>query len=255
STHNCVVTIHGHDTRVLFDGGACVSVCSPQFLQRVGITDFDPVSSIGIQTIQGRAKVLGEVRGVPICFGERVVFPVSCVIIDAPFDILLGRGFMEAADAATDWKRSAYWMYSQDYGIFIDATGKTAPLVYRKDSPEWRDLSPPPSIHDMDHIPALSRTPAPGTRQEGVGPLLHENQTPSAITEASSDSSDSTFTTEANSSDTDTDPDITSTTTCAASALEDIVPDPDSSSDSDNSPSSDPDTQDEDFLFAQALFD
>jgi len=132
STHNFPLTVHGCPTRAFLDGGACVNVCSPSFLKRVGITKFDPVSSLSIQTIQGRAEVLGEVHNVPLCFANAVTVAVSCVIIDVPFDLLLGRGFLELMKGSTDWDRSAYWMSIEGYEIYIDATGKTPPVVMRK---------------------------------------------------------------------------------------------------------------------------
>lgn len=126
------MTVHGCPTRAFLDGGACVNICSPSFLKRVGITKFDPVSSLSIQTIQGRAEVLGEVHNVPLCFANAVTVAVSCVVIDVPFDLLLGRGFLELMKGSTDWDRSAYWMSIEGYEIYIDATGKTPPVVTRK---------------------------------------------------------------------------------------------------------------------------
>ncbi|KAI9234790.1 MAG: hypothetical protein BYD32DRAFT_464063 [Podila humilis] len=142
STHNFPLTVHGCPTWAFLDGGAFVNVCSPSFLKKVSITKFDPVSSLSIQTIQGQAEVLGEVQNVPLCFANAVTIAVSCIIIDIPFDLLLGRGFLELMKGLTDWDQSAYWISIEGYEIYIDATGKMPPIVTRKSSTSLTAPSP-----------------------------------------------------------------------------------------------------------------
>lgn len=163
STHHFPVTVHGNQVYPYLDGGACVNMCSLGFLAKAGITNYDPVSGMGVQTISGRAKVIGEVQDVPLCIADTVTVLVSCVILDVPFDLLLGRGFLEMVQAVTVWNGSIYRMTIQGYQVLVNANGKTIPMVTRlkkEPSPKARLQTSPllaPTLSDTNEsTPDLS---------------------------------------------------------------------------------------------------
>lgn len=238
TTHHFTVTIHGHDTHVLLDGGTCVNVISPGFLQHVGITQINPVSSISVQTIQGCTKVLGEVHSIPLCFDHKVIVPISGVIIDAPFDLLLGCAFMEATRADTNWYKGTYWMYSQGYGIFIDGTGKQVPQVHRSNSQEWLALKPPSGTNSDSGIPAPSWTPCNVALTPDLDPGIDLDDEAS-----SSESSDHSLNAPSSSGST------------SSSMLQDPGSEQQPTTDTDSLMTSEPDLSDDDIFFTQALLD
>ncbi|KAG0344712.1 hypothetical protein BGZ54_005769, partial [Gamsiella multidivaricata] len=89
-THCFPATVLNEPVEPFLDGGSCVNVVSRQFLDRVGISNASPHSTVSIKGINGRAVVKGEVPDIPLNIGGFLV-PVGCVIMDQPpFDLLLG---------------------------------------------------------------------------------------------------------------------------------------------------------------------
>lgn len=118
-THSMLSKVHGHIIRPLLDGGACVNVCTKKFLDRVGIKIMQPLSSIALRGLSGNAKVVGEVHDVPLQIAE-IGVTVGCVVIEeAPFEMLLGRGFFEQMNARTGWLDAKYLLRHHGYEITI----------------------------------------------------------------------------------------------------------------------------------------
>lgn len=131
STHCFPATILNEAVNPILDGGSCVNVISRQFVERTGISNVSPHSTISIKGINGRASVSGEVPDVPLNI-EGLLVPVGCIIMDnPPFDLLLGRAFMERLQGMTDWKTGRYTFHLHNRRIEIDGAQGIKPRIFR----------------------------------------------------------------------------------------------------------------------------
>ncbi|KAF9537182.1 hypothetical protein EC957_008689 [Mortierella hygrophila] len=65
-----------------------------------------------------------------------MMIPVGCIILDnPPFDLLLGRVFMEKLRGTTDWEKGTYTFHYHNRQLEIDGVGGAKPRIYRKPLP------------------------------------------------------------------------------------------------------------------------
>lgn len=132
STHSFPAAVMNESVSPILDGGSCVNVVSRQFLKRAGITNASPHSTISVKGINGRAAVSGEVPDIPLNIGGMMI-PVGCIILEnPPFDLLLGRVFMERLRGTTDWEKGTYTFQYHNHQLEIDGVGGAKPRIYRK---------------------------------------------------------------------------------------------------------------------------
>ncbi|KAF9405559.1 hypothetical protein BGZ76_006546, partial [Entomortierella beljakovae] len=87
TTHHFIATVNGHPLKPFLDGGACVNVCSPQFLKRANITGVTNVANMSVQSIGGVLPTIGEASQIPLEIAGQTVI-IGCIVIDnAPFEL------------------------------------------------------------------------------------------------------------------------------------------------------------------------
>ncbi len=138
TTHHFLATVNGHPTKPYLDGGACVNVCSPEFLKRANITNVSNISKVTIRGMSGTQPALGEASQIPLeIAGQTVV--IGCIVMNnVPFELLLGRGFLEMTKCVTNWESGGYELHLGGRTIHIDGGAGTAPIVVKDEEPEFQ---------------------------------------------------------------------------------------------------------------------
>ncbi|KAI7816255.1 hypothetical protein BC939DRAFT_482197 [Gamsiella multidivaricata] len=131
STHHFLATVNGHLIKPLMDGGACVNVCSPEFLKRANITNVSNLSKISVRSLGGLLPAVGEASQIPLNIAGQTVI-IGCIIMNnVPFELLLGRGFLEMTKCVTHWDSSVYQIQVGGKTIQIDGGNGSAPVVVK----------------------------------------------------------------------------------------------------------------------------
>lgn len=138
TTHHFLATVNGHPTKPYLDGGACVNVCSPEFLKRANVTNVSNISKVTIRGMSGTQPALGEASQIPLeIAGQTVV--IGCIVMNnVPFELLLGRGFLEMTKCVTNWESGGYELRLGGKTIHIDGGAGTAPVVVKEEEPEFQ---------------------------------------------------------------------------------------------------------------------
>ncbi|KAF9944550.1 hypothetical protein BGZ70_004548, partial [Mortierella alpina] len=138
TTHHFLATVNGHPTKPYLDGGACVNVCSPEFLKRANVTNVSNISKVTIRGMSGTQPALGEASQIPLeIAGQTVV--IGCIVMNnVPFELLLGRGFLEMTKCVTNWESGGYELHLGGKTIHIDGGAGTAPVVVKEEEPDFQ---------------------------------------------------------------------------------------------------------------------
>ena len=138
TTHHFLATVNGHPTKPYLDGGACVNVCSPEFLKRANVTNVSNISKVTIRGMSGTQPALGEASQIPLeIAGQTVV--IGCIVMNnVPFELLLGRGFLEMTKCVTNWESGGYELHLGGKTIHIDGGAGTAPVIVKEEEPDFQ---------------------------------------------------------------------------------------------------------------------
>lgn len=138
TTHHFLATVNGYPTKPYLDGGACVNVCSPEFLKRANVTNVSNISKVTVRGMSGTQPALGEASQIPLeIAGQTVV--IGCIVMNnVPFELLLGRGFLEMTKCVTNWESGGYELHLGGKTIHIDGGAGTAPVVVKEEEPEFQ---------------------------------------------------------------------------------------------------------------------
>jgi len=133
TTHHFLATVNGHPTKPYLDGGACVNVCSPDFLKRANITKVSNISKISVRSLGGLMPAMGEASMIPLDIAGQTVI-IGCIIMNnVPFELLLGRGFLEMTKCITDWDSGLYDIKLGGKTIRIDGGAGSAPAIIKEE--------------------------------------------------------------------------------------------------------------------------
>ena len=140
TTHHFLATVNGYPVKPYLDGGACVNVCSPEFLKKANITTISNVSRITIRSLGGLLSAVGEASLIPLDIAGQTVV-IGCLIINnAPCELLLGRGFLEMTQCVTYWDKGMYQMKVGGRTIEIDGGKGHSPMIVETVEKEPRTL-------------------------------------------------------------------------------------------------------------------
>lgn len=138
TTHHFLATVNGYPVKPYLDGGACVNVCTPEFLKKANITTISNVSRITIRSLGGLLSAVGEASLIPLDIAGQTVV-IGCLIINnAPCELLLGRGFLEMTQCVTYWNKGMYQMKIGGRIIEIDGGKGHSPMVIEETEEEPR---------------------------------------------------------------------------------------------------------------------
>lgn len=133
TTHHFLATVNGHPIKPYLDGGACVNICSPEFLERANITTISNISKITIRSLGGLLSAVGEASLIPLDIAGQTVV-IGCLIIkNAPCELLLGRGFLEMTQCITYWDSGLYQIQIGGKTIEIDGGRGQSPVIVHEE--------------------------------------------------------------------------------------------------------------------------
>ena len=130
-----IATIQGRPTAAIVDSGAGICIISQLFLTKLG-WDIDQASNRKIVVADGtKATALGEMKDIPVCFGNCTI-PIHMTVCDSTtYDIILGTDWLLKAQAKVDFAAAKMRItyHGQDEEVPLDLTRGARPSMVDTD--------------------------------------------------------------------------------------------------------------------------
>src|SRR3954463_7344183 len=133
-----VATIQGRPTSAIVDSGAGICIISQLFLVKLG-WEIDQASNRKIVVADGTKTVaLGEMKDIPVCFGNCTITINMTVCEATSYDVILGVDWLQKAQAKIDFgaAKMKITYHGQDEEVPLDLTRGARPTMVETDEEE-----------------------------------------------------------------------------------------------------------------------